>query len=254
MIYHSYAGWRDDYDVEEGSPVGTQFALKIEAVPVKGLRCFGQFVMNQFQLAWETQGGGDADSIPNAFGGMAGVEYVRRAKQGFFSIYVEAMYSNPWLYIMDTESISYSWTRKDLVAPSGYGGKTIQGWLGSPFGPDTAAVAIRLKYDEPAKRSYGFLYRFTSQGDNGYDYYKWYYGGLGVDTSAEDDKFYPTASNYDGDPDGDTQVYQHLAQLFWEENLGERIEIEVILGYIFLYGSSDSMAPYMSSSITYRLK
>ncbi len=53
MIYHSYAGWKDDYGEDEGvDPVGTQFSFSADLVPVKGLRLYGQFVMNQFQTAY----------------------------------------------------------------------------------------------------------------------------------------------------------------------------------------------------------
>ena len=54
MIFHSYAGWRDDYgQTGDESPVGTQLGLTAELVPWGGFKLYGQFVMNQFQTSYE---------------------------------------------------------------------------------------------------------------------------------------------------------------------------------------------------------
>ena len=80
MVFHSYAGWRDDYgkstdndpDNDSVSSVGSQMGLGAEFVPLSGVRLYGQFLMNQFQTAYEDSKFPGADSIPNAFGGPRG--------------------------------------------------------------------------------------------------------------------------------------------------------------------------------------
>ena len=54
MIFHSHAAWKEDYlpgttPASENGAVGSQFGITIDAVPIKRLRIYGQFGMNQFQ-------------------------------------------------------------------------------------------------------------------------------------------------------------------------------------------------------------
>lgn len=184
MIYHSYAGWKDDYGTS-GSPVGTQFGVLADVVPFRGTRLYGQFVMNQFQTAYEQSNFTNAAVIPNSLGGMAGAEYMRGLAGGILAVTLEGVYTNPWLYIMENHDISYYWTRRDLVAPSGYTKEWISGWLGSPFGPDAIAADLRIRYDRPGSFTLGLEYRAVCRGENGTAFFR---NLLNADGGAE---FYP---------------------------------------------------------------
>ena len=182
MVFHSYAGWRDtaykQYDaanhiITDQSPVGTQFAAEVDLVPLKGLRLYGQFVMNQFQTEYELETAGDAAAaIPNSLGATAGVEYTRPLFDGYLKGTVEGVYANPWLYIQDNTAISWYSSRYELVAPGNYPSTRVSDWLGSPYGPDTIACLAELKYDVPRSYSVTLGYRFMCKGTNGEGFFR----------------------------------------------------------------------------------
>lgn len=164
MVYHNFAGWRDDYGQEgEESPVGTQFGLSADLVPVPGLRLYGQLAVNQFQTSYELSKYGDsASAIPNSIGGLAGAECIRGFRDGFLVATAEGVWTNPWLYVLSNPEISLVWSRKELVAPSGRASDPIGGWLGTPYGPGAIAAIFRMMYDVPLSGKLSAEYRFEN--------------------------------------------------------------------------------------------
>lgn len=227
MIFHSYAGWRDDYGTNEDSdPVGSEFVISADFVPHPGVRLYGQFVMNQFQTSYERDNFADADVTPNSLGGLVGIEVAHSYRSGFLIATVEGVYANPWLYILSGRDISYQWTRKELVAPSGYTGKAVQGWLGTPFGPDTMAIALQVKYDEPLDYSLRFGYRFLCKGENDAAF-------LGSTGS-----WYPSSvSEAEIDTPSGSDSMQHSVCVAADKFIGERLEIQGKLGYSYRTGT-----------------
>lgn len=162
MVFHNYAGWRDDYgQAADVSPVGTQFGLSADIVPLPGVRFYGQLAVNQFQTSFELSKYGDsAETIPNSIGGLAGAEYIKGFMDGFLVVTTEGVWTNPWLYVLSNPDISYVWTRKELVAPDGHTSDAVAGWLGSPYGPGAIAAICRVLYDVPSERKLSAEYRF----------------------------------------------------------------------------------------------
>lgn len=244
MVFHSYAGWRDDYGNTTDSSVGSLMGLGAEAVPLPGLRLYGQFLMNQFQTAYENSKFPDAKSIPNALGGLAGAEAIRPFRSGYLRLTLEGTYSNPWMYILDNRAISYYASRKELVAPSGYTAERINTWLGSPYGPDTVSVNAAVSYEMPARFKTAFSYRFILRGDNGDDFFN--------STATET---YQNASDAAGQttPSG-TVSRQHAFAFSGAWFPRELLEIDGKLGYSLMNGSARSSSIIVSCSITRQLR
>jgi len=182
MLYHNYAGWRADYDGEATTEdVGSQMGLAIDVVPLPFFRVYGQFVMNQYQTAYEREHWPTAAGIiPDSIGGMAGLEYARPLGDGYVTANLEGVYANPWLYVLSNHDISYYWSRLELVAKNGLVADPVAGWLGSPFGPDSVAGIFRVGYERPGVFSAALQYRLVGSGSNLADFF------------TSDDGYYPT--------------------------------------------------------------
>ncbi len=246
MIFHSYAGWRDDYGQADGySPVGTQFALSADFVPAPGYRIYGQFVMNQFQTSYELETySSTAGAIPNSLGGLAGIEAIRPFRNGYLTGSIEGVYSNPWLYMLSNHDISFYWYRRELMAPSGYASKKIEGWLGSPYGPDTIACLARAVYDVPQSHTMGFEYRFIYKGDNETDF---------LESSADD--YYPDTLTEAarGNPTG-THRTQNSLSLFGMVRIDSHLVIDGKLGYSLMDDGQLTPSVNARCSMTWSLR
>ncbi|WP_024468518.1 hypothetical protein [Treponema pedis] len=168
MIFHNYAPWKDPYinNNYNGNLIGCQLGFDINIIPVKNLRIYGQFGMNQFQTPSELKGG--ANNIPNSMGGIAGIEYSIPMQAGYLTLNTEFMYADPWLYIGDTGSKnSFSASRKENVyASKTYDTSEIKTWLTNPYGPDTIAAFFKADFNSPHKYRAAFTYRFLCKGEN----------------------------------------------------------------------------------------
>lgn len=240
MIYHNYAGWRDvdsygstDSEGDKITPVGTQFGLLVDWVPIPGLKLYGQYAMNQFQTGYELSEYGDsATYIPNSIGGMAGAQWITPFNAGFLLATVEGTYANPWLYIMENRTISWVWARRELVAPGGHASDWITGWTGSPYGPDTITASLTVAYDIPFSHRIELGWRVAAQGDNGIGFLDQFVSG--------DEQWYPDSADWATiiTPSG-RETIQHSIQLTALAHLSESLEIEGKLGYYVLLSASE---------------
>lgn len=251
MIYHDYAGWRDgsSYGIDGSSPVGTQFGASVEWVPAAGVKVYGQYAMNQFQTGYELSEYSDTASyIPNSLGGLVGAEWIRPAGEGFLVVGAEGLYSNPWLYVLENRSISYLWSRRELVAPGGHTADWIYGWTGNPYGPDTISATVDVAYDIPFKRRIGFAWRMVVQGDNGTKFLE----NLEDSTTGE---WYPTTLELAtiATPSGKA-LTQHSLLLTAAASITESLEADCDLGYYMLVGDRDPGSFLASLSLTWTLR
>ncbi len=168
MIFHNYAPWKKAYvghEYDENS-IGCQLGLDINIVPIKNLRIYGQFGMNQFQTPSEIRGG--ANTIPNSMGGIAGIEYIFPVLDGHLILSGEFEYADPWLYIgLGGHQASFFYYRKENVfASESYEASRIDLWLANPHGPDSIAGLFKIEFIKQRKYNIELLYRFLAKGEN----------------------------------------------------------------------------------------
>lgn len=96
--------------------IGCQIGLSVEIVPIHGLRLYGHYGQNQYQLAFERKNYPLARNIPNGLGGSAGIEYIHPFSFGHLSITGEFLYASPWMYIMENKHVSLYHRRRDTIA------------------------------------------------------------------------------------------------------------------------------------------
>ncbi len=160
-IYHGYAAWKDYQGWE--SDVGSYFGAKINYVPAKYFRLYSLFAMTQFQTSAELSGDSDdpANLVPNGMGWQLGAESFIPAGSGHVRLNLEGYYAQPYLYINESPNWSYVKTYKENFN----GSDKFYEWVGTKYGPDTAAGKFDVSYEVPAKWKVGLSYLFLARGE-----------------------------------------------------------------------------------------
>ena len=150
-IYHGLFAWLD-YPQSAGDLVGSLLSLEFDYAPFPRLALYGQFVMNEFQTAYEKDKWPD-DARPNGLGYLAGAAWTTFLKSLRVDFSAEAVYADPYLYELSSPFASYIWMRR-LSALSGK--EPRYAWIGHPEGRDFALFALRadLSGDRPGDRGW----------------------------------------------------------------------------------------------------
>jgi hypothetical protein len=175
MIFHGLEAYKtyDDYnkDLANSDPadptgtsrIGSFFGVKIELQPVKRLRLYGLFAMDQLQLGIERDNWAD-DLTPDALAFQAGAEFSIPVQYGYWNFALEGVYTYPYMYVLYDKGWSFY---KELDE---FDLTTIRYWTGTPFGPDSIAGALSLGYyalypDGRPLWSLKFSFLFLAQGE-----------------------------------------------------------------------------------------
>ena len=142
------------------------FGVELETVVLPGLAINAQVLVDQIA----TKAGGDNPVVPNAYGFLANVSYLKRFAPFDAEFYVEGYYSYPSLYLNKklnpdgTKNWNYDWIvgyRRD-----GYYGDI--DYSGHRYGPDTKMLlaGLELSFTEIGlKTRHEFEYKITGEMD-----------------------------------------------------------------------------------------
>jgi hypothetical protein len=146
-LFHSFFAW-SDYDswqgtgprgsAGEGSMVGSLFSVDLEWAVMPHWALYGQFVMNEFSTSYEKKRWPD-DQPPNGLGYLAGLEYRRGLNSWRASFYGEAVYTDPYLYVLSSPFASFISMRR---LPELGKKEPRYRWIGHPQGRDTLLIAL----------------------------------------------------------------------------------------------------------------
>lgn len=151
-IYHSF-GLFEQYDL------ASYFAIKVDITPVKYLRLYVLYAQDEHQLSTEKAAG--EGYIPEGLGFQAGIESYIPYNDGYFHIWTEFFYADPYLYIKDSPNFSFVKTSSGM----GRDRDNMYEWIGSPFGPDSIAAKFSLGYEKIGKWSLNATYIFGALGE-----------------------------------------------------------------------------------------
>ncbi|MEW6565208.1 MAG: capsule assembly Wzi family protein [Spirochaetota bacterium] len=158
-VYHSFFSWNDYpkwIDSNYFSDMnGSIASLDIEWALGGGISLYGQMVMNQYASPYEQEHWPEV-GLPNGLGWLGGVEYEGDVA-GWRSIYfLEAVYTDPYLYTLGSPFASFIWMRhlSDLIAkPRRYM------WIGYPEGRDIISINFGVKMTkDPVRFSWQLEY------------------------------------------------------------------------------------------------
>ena len=154
--YIHYLNLNSFYDVYYCGYLG----IIADYVPVKNVRLYFLFAMNEMQLPSEL------DSqygrlLPDSFGIQAGADaFFEAPGGGKWKLNAEGVYTTPFMYIKQDPRWSLARQRYDRFIS-----ETIDSWIGTPFGPDCIAADIKLTYEMGDKWDCGFEYLMKMKGE-----------------------------------------------------------------------------------------
>lgn len=261
MIFHNYYGWRDPMFNEsaagaagsdEGKAlIGCQIGLSVEIVPIRGLRLYGHYGQNQYQLYFERKNYPLARNIPNGLGGSTGIEYIHPFSFGHLSVTGEFLYASPWMYIMENKYVSLYHRRRDTIAGKEKYNDYIMAWIGNPYGPDTMGAFLQVSLTEPQKYYAKFGYRFLVKGENEEKFF---------DPTQETGKdiYYPPKYHYDPIVDAKTPSanpsYFHTISLEGSYRVIKPLELNAGLNWTIVTGKKSGYAVDIYSSVKYTIR
>jgi hypothetical protein len=138
-IYHSFFSW-NDYEKwnQEGDMNGSLVSIDFEWALGGGIGLYGQAVMNQFATPYELEHWPE-DNSPNGLGWLGGIEYNQDIAGWRSQFYLEAVYTDPYLYVLSSPFASFIWMRRLSELSSK---KLRYTWIGYPEGRDLIQVSI----------------------------------------------------------------------------------------------------------------
>jgi hypothetical protein len=146
------------YDPNNQSRIGSYFGVKLELQPIRNLRFYGLFVMDQFNLPMKKSEWMDT-LYPDAAAFQAGAEYSFPVQNGYFEFGLEGVYTYPYVYVMWDKGWSFY---KEVPGIYHY---TLRCWTGSPFGPDTVAGTFWAGYRASTIWYAGFSFEISARGE-----------------------------------------------------------------------------------------
>ncbi|GHV62166.1 hypothetical protein AGMMS49587_08220 [Spirochaetia bacterium] len=170
MVFHSFSAWNSygDYNDQMGNPedltpwdsrVGSYMGISVDYRPWKYGRFYALGAMNEFELSGE---GGEDSRTPNGLAFQWGYEswlpVSGEGRTGYVTFGLEGVYTFPYMYILGNKAWSYY---REVPEDPRY-----REWVGTPFGPDSAAAIFWVGYHNSSRWSAELSFLFLAQGEN----------------------------------------------------------------------------------------
>ena len=136
--------------------------LEVNWNPWRNLNIYGEYAMNQIGTQFKP------DDIPDALGGMVGLEGQLPIDQGYLGGYAEFVYTNPWLGVREHPWTSWHWRRR-IVSNVKSSRRVVTEPIGYRFGPDSAVVATGLGYTVPGRYNIDLDLTYVRRGEQRID-------------------------------------------------------------------------------------
>lgn len=194
IIFHSLNTLMDPYPYVTCNV----FAITASYTPIKHVRVYGVYVQDESRC-W-----GEGNINPDARGYQFGVEAYVPVEKGYLHGWLEASYTDPFMYIKNTPAATLFHTYTEQA----FGSNSFIEWGGSPLGPDTFAAQANVSYEVQDQWNVLLSYRFSALGE---------YANEAVFSLPEWP--FPNADNYEAQ----TYVAPH-GQVMYEHRITARAE------------------------------
>lgn len=169
IFLHNWQG----FDADAGFWANNFAGLELCVVLGHGVGMDFQLIVDQIQLASEMEAG--ANMFPNAVGCLLNFSHVIALENSFLQNHIEFVYTSPYLYLNDLDSIGSNIPNEQMDLILGYYlsyGSDIS-YSGYKYGPDSIVVEIGgnwITYDGLVDLTYLLMYR--AHGERGIKYYQ----------------------------------------------------------------------------------
>jgi len=145
--------------------------VELSVRPVRGFEVWAHMAIDQMQSAIEDE----RDAVsgrwwPEAFGYLAGAEYVMPISNSWLTIGTELAYLDPWMYIGWNAHNSFIFTRRVQAEHLlDWAQVIVEKSLGYPAGPDYVGVTGYGRLDLGTYLAISLDVSYSSKGENGFD-------------------------------------------------------------------------------------
>ncbi len=145
------------------------FGFELQFLPIDGLELNFGAIFDQIQVSTELDSGKPKEnSAPNANGFMFNALYSFALEKGIATVYAEAVYTSPCLYLKNKVGVYDYWHTNLIVGNNLWDdGNSDLSYLGYKYGPDTIAIALGGNYSRLDGFKYGFDILFKAHGEHG---------------------------------------------------------------------------------------
>ena len=212
----------DKKDRVLGNSIST---LSFSYLPIRKLMLYGEFALDQFETPSEAEREGENAKTgePNAFGYLAGVNYLLNSNNNTFLFNLEYAYTSPYLYRSTTSWSIYALTRyyhsvyndsnDILVEPLGY-----------KEGPDTQLIRLGINaYLLKRKLNIDFEYLYVLKGE----------GRLDDCAESGSEAFNKTT------PSGDTLFTKNIASIKGNYTVSKSLSFYSQLGFLYFINTDN---------------
>jgi hypothetical protein len=154
-------GYDRTYDPNHHSRIGSYFGARLEFQPVRYLRFYALFAMNQFNLPMKKSNWEDT-LYPDAAGFQAGTEYTLPIRGGHLEFGLEGVYTYPYFYVLWDKGHSFY---KEVPELDVMKDPPLRYWTGTPFGPDTIAGSLWAGFRSTERWYAGLSFVVSAQGE-----------------------------------------------------------------------------------------
>ena len=161
MMYQSATG---SIDLRFLNPVGfyhnqyirgnsnSMLVFEADYTPVKALNLYAQLAIDEIAFGEDVPPA--ANSKPNAFGYLAGLQGALGIGEGVFTYSLEGAYTDPFLYMReqynkDTQQFGVGYDV--IVRVLSHSMENLRYWQGYPYGGDAIVAHLNLGYERPGK-------------------------------------------------------------------------------------------------------
>ncbi len=207
MLQHNYGNYVNKSEKEYYDEANNIMGVSLDYLPTEGVLLSLELTLDQWQTAAE-----DQTSVPPAFGAKALLMGVKCLDDALLDIYLEAVYTNPYLYLNGKYDENGRDHNLDHIV--GYHTEHVDdyGYSGYVFGPDTIAFATGISYEE-IKTGWGldFSMLYKIQGQKTLKHRASEYHMTEIDMS--DSYFVRSEDGYEATPTGGFDSTERLLSL-----------------------------------------
>lgn len=177
MVFHNLYPWNDGDFMSASAFMGLELTFN----PVRFVSLWAQYGQNQFQTPMEVEQYPGANTIPNAWGALAGADLTLplepaaepaadagNASGGvgpwFLSAGLEWAYTNPWFYIRENGLNTWFWRRR-LVSNVVGGIQFVTKSIGWHLGPDSHSIGAWVGLERHGLASLEMNLEYRLQGE-----------------------------------------------------------------------------------------
>jgi hypothetical protein len=171
IVFHNFT-YGNDYDRwgSNRNMNNSIFSVEVNWTPAPAVALYAQIVIDEFTTPWEAESNSE-NGNPFGTGYLAGIEYSRAFDKWGACFYVEAVYTDPYLYVDNGPFAAFVWMRHTNRESM----ESRYRWMGHPEGRDAVVFAAGARFSKDDRLAFSGGLSFVIHGEHRIEW-DWGYG------------------------------------------------------------------------------